>query len=379
MDRDQPANVELSLLHSRARIRHQHLLNRKQTQWYHGIKRARVPPVPDSAEVARKKQEKEDKKIAEYTGLVEKLYKARTDEDYSPDALELTTQVLSLNSEFQTGWGIRRTILLRGILKDAEPAARQQQLEGDLQLTNIALRQNPKNYSVWEHRKWVLETMPDADWNTEMGMVNLYLKKDARNFHTWGYRRYVVSLMNSLDPNTPRSKPAQVPTPASELAFSKEKISESFSNFSAWHYRSKLLPRFWHDMGWAEGSEERKKSINEEFDLVKQAMWSDPNDQSAWIYHRWLVGQGSIPLLDREIAGIEELLEEEPDSRWCLDSLVHYKALLVKLLGSDESTRERREQLNVESYEMLKKLQEVDPTRKNRYIDLGLHLVPARR
>jgi geranylgeranyl transferase type-2 subunit alpha len=63
----------------------------------------------------------------------------------------------------------------------SDPETRQLLLESDLQLTNASLKHNPKNYSVWEHRKWVLETMPDADWGMEMKMVDLYLEKDGRN------------------------------------------------------------------------------------------------------------------------------------------------------------------------------------------------------
>ena len=32
-------------------------------------------------------------------------------------------------------------------------------------------------------------------------------------------------------------------------------------------------------------------SQRKEFELVKQALYTDPDDQSAWIYHRWLIGQ----------------------------------------------------------------------------------------
>ena len=53
-----------------------------------------------------------------------------------------------------------------------------------------------------------------------------------------------------------------------------------------------------------------------EFELVKQALYIDPNDQSGWLYHRWLVGCGDDPtVLEREISVITEILELEADSK----------------------------------------------------------------
>ncbi|GAA6061979.1 hypothetical protein JCM10212_005223 [Sporobolomyces blumeae] len=368
----------------------------------HGVKRTRIPPTADSAEVEHKRLVKTRQRIDEYSSLVRALQdNVRVHQDYSDETLALSARVLEINPEFQTGWGLRRNVLLNGPLKDADPQARQRTLEQDLALTNLALRSNPKIYAVWEHRKWVLETMPDADWAGELKLVDLFLEKDGRNFHSWDYRRYLIESILSLgsepDPSSSsRTKPLPNPTTESELAYTTRKISANFSNFSAWHYRTKLLSRLWEERGIEAGSQERAERVDQEFDLVKQAIWSDPNDQSAWLYHRWLVGSGTIPLVRREIQGIEELLEEEPDSRWCLDSLVHYKRLLSTLLASSADSiedgqqpdhvdasqttnREEREKLALECRDMLNKLQEVDPMRRNRYVDIGLQIIPARR
>ncbi|KAM0790630.1 hypothetical protein ACM66B_004492 [Microbotryomycetes sp. NB124-2] len=346
----------------------------------HGVRRVRPnlgPSTTDSLELERKRQEKDQSKANELLKLTEELQQRSRDKDYSKETLELSARVLLINPEYQTGWSIRRRILLDSVLpsisnEDDKVAL----LEQDVQLTNQALQYNPKNYSVWEHRKWCLQTMGTrANWKFELKMVEVYLDKDGRNFHSWDYRRYLVSMLTTLPPieGLPR------PTTESELAFTTKKIGDNFSNFSAWHYRTKLLAKLWQEKGWNEENAERKDQIESEFDLVKQALWSDPNDQSAWLYHRWLVGGGTLAIVRREIQGIEELLEEEPDSRLCLDALVYFKRLLVTLLGNDDATLSEREQLNSACLYMLEKLQIIDPLRSMRYRDLAVHILPNRR
>lgn len=74
----------------------------------------------------------------------------------------------------------------------------------------------------------------------------------------------------------------------SEFDFTTTKIHQNFSNYSAWHNRSTLLGKLAEDMS----TEEREAIVDNEFDLVKNAIYTDPEDQSAWLYELWLIGRG---------------------------------------------------------------------------------------
>lgn len=67
-------------------------------------------------------------------------------------------------------------------------------------------------------------------------------------------------------------------------------IGNNFSNFSAWHYRGKLLPTLYSK----QNREERVylipfSLIQEDFQTLHHAFYTDPKDQSPWNYHEWLL------------------------------------------------------------------------------------------
>lgn len=110
----------------------------------------------------------------------------------------------------------------------------------------------PKCYWVWNYRLWLLQQAnerlePDIArelWNGELKLVSKMLVKDSRNFHGWGYRRMVVSELES----TALHGKSMTET---EFEYTTKMITspKGLSNFSAFHRRSKLIPKLLDERG----------------------------------------------------------------------------------------------------------------------------------
>ncbi|KAF7338661.1 Rab-protein geranylgeranyltransferase [Mycena venus] len=330
----------------------------------HGVKRVRESP-----EAAAAKKLREQSKIKEYLALNDDVLAKKASNDWSREAFNLTTRILQINPEFYTAWNYRRNILLQGIFPGSSPKEINDLLTDDLSMTTASLKMHPKVYWIWNHRRWCLENVPDGpgtgtegdangwrktNWDRELFVVDKMLDADSRNFHAWSYRRYVLARMPVARPET------------AELTYTTRKIESNFSNFSAWHQRTKILSSL-----WGSGKLDYSKS-KEEGKSLRNAMYTDPNDQSVWIYHRWLMGAGADKdVLDREIAIIQELLDEQPDSKWCMESLVHYKQLLLKNHSSsvDAAT------ITNDCRRLLGDLRVLDPARRRRYEEIEKQLL----
>merc|ERR1712156_901296 len=192
--------------------------------------------------------------------------------------MKLTSGVLMANPDISTLWNIRKQIL-NEIIDDND--TKDIILRKELDLTVQCLQNNPKSYGAWHHRYWSMLKMKNPTWDNEIALCNKYLSLDERNFHCWDYRRFVVKNNANVSIQD-------------EVDYSYEKIKEKIENYSAWHYRSKLLPETDNieQNGVKILSESKRR---EELNEVEQAVFTDPADSSAWIYHKWLL---SSPNLD---------------------------------------------------------------------------------
>lgn len=332
-----------------------------------------------TAEQLAEKRALEKGKIDAYRGLSTAVNTFRKDGKHDKEALEQNTKLIKINPEFYTMWNYRREILTEGILpglKDSEE--RDVFLESELKFVQECLMRFPKTYWLWNHRKWCLETSVSPDWKKELAMVTYALSKDERNFHAWNYRRYVLAKYEETLPEAHRGavKPK-------EFEFTEEKINKNFSNFSAWHQRSKVIPELMEESRQGKCTDEKlvtklkdpKAFFQSEMEYVKNAIFMDPNDQSVWLYLRWLLTKPDIiypgvtveehvEVVQATIAEIEELYADEKDCRHCIYWIVFYTLFLYDL--KKESIPESVKETLIKH---IAELKDKDHLRKGQYED----------
>lgn len=54
-------------------------------------------------------------------------------------------------------------------------------MENEINLTEQWLLANPKSYSTWHHRFWILQHHPNPNWKKEFDLCSKYLTRDDRN------------------------------------------------------------------------------------------------------------------------------------------------------------------------------------------------------
>lgn len=215
------------------------------------------------------------------------------------------------------------------------------------------------------------------------------LSVDGRNFHGWGYRRFVVGALENFAPEKSMAQ--------EELDYTTKMIKTNLSNFSAWHYRTKLIQKLLNEKPASD--DERRKTLDDgkdtfsgrlcdanvsnfffsELKLIHRALF-DPYDQSLWFYHQNLMctfdparsAQTMAPNLSdserldyirKEIEAIEDLLDGAEDCKWIYQALIDCTLLASKIEGTMSS--EAKENV----LKWLTELKKLDPLRRGRWID----------
>ena len=304
----------------------------------------------------------------------------------------------------------------------------------------------------------------------ELHLCNLLLQKDERNFHCWSYRRFIISCsiyyhehntnrsmttgpemtgewklpeMESDDTNicmgaqitlrrntsTTRSpdgteelhsRTAKTSNTSStilqqEWDFTTQKIYENFSNFSAFHYRSKLLPLMIQirrgnsddtvirtvpfnpiegDAHDDHGNNVVFQMIHDEFDLITNAIFTEPDDQTAWWYQVFLFHYLTTNVLNRNDTNVTMLVtkyneqivqphiqqvrelqnETNNNSKWvligllqCLQFVKKYHVMCDNTTATATDSGVDMNEINQERRVVLQRLIQIDPDRKERY------------
>ncbi|KAI9737213.1 MAG: Rab geranylgeranyltransferase [Claussenomyces sp. TS43310] len=389
----------------------------------HGISRT-------AAVQQRSAQQREDEllQIATYRSLVDLVESKIAERQYTAEVLQLTSKLLTKNPEYYTIWNARRRLLIYGLFSksldlslpstaspstsptndtktssdgsssstarpsedsSATPADQDRLspgkngtildlIQADLNFVVPLLKKWPKCYWIWNYRIWLLQqatqrldvAVARTLWQGELALVSVMLVRDSRNYHGWGYRRIVVEQLESSALNGSSMV-------ESEFAYTTKMISAHLSNFSAWHARSKLIPRLLDER---KADDTSRKTFLDDGMFYRPLRWhAYSSDQSLWFYYEFLMTslvnpawhativpnfshEKRIAYVERQLVDLAELLDGAEDCKWIYNALLEYTLALSRMQERGPSEEER---LHLRSW--LSELRNLDRLRSGRW------------
>ena len=178
----------------------------------------------------------------------------------------------------------------------------------------------------------------------------------------------------------------------SEFEYTSQRIEKNFSNCSAFHYRSKLidlvLEADLREAGISRNEEGEAYQIKldmarGELEMVQSAVFTEPDDQTAWWYHRFVLAWARPKSLEHwtdqdsaaeAVESFAEVLEEEKESiRELVDAeggkckwgLLALHMVLTELVDLEDDAD--RESFVEEANDCIDQLTILDPDRATRY------------
>ncbi|SOV82977.1 protein prenyltransferase alpha subunit, putative [Plasmodium reichenowi] len=268
---------------------------------------------------ANEEEQARVQKVKELIPLVNNLIKKKKTNSYDKEYIDRTSLILMKCPYLQTLWNYRREYFeyikpeyLKGkkeiedekcdMTKTSEELKKI--LKDENNMVEDILNTFNKCNELWFHKLWIIKyglkdnLIDMKDLLNELEYCKRSFYKDDRNYHCWNYRSYIIScihivhtkLNNMNKENNEKEKKINETIQSNQsngcfnfdvyetnYKLSKMLIENNFSNFSAWFLKYSL-----------------KKSIidtNNELNLIKNAIFTDPFDQSLWEFYKWFLFQ----------------------------------------------------------------------------------------
>lgn len=258
-------------------------------------------------------------KVKELIPLVNHLIKKKNEKSYDKEYIETTSVILRRCPYLQTLWNFRREYfesMQNGSApvgevgkgdeeadcpKNPLPEELKILMKNENTMVEEILSKFNKCNELWFHKLWIIkfclknDLMDFSDLMNELEFCKIGFYKDDRNYHCWNYRSYIIACVHicvkrgkqgeahrgegSSDERDPPSAELgnQFDVHKSNYELSKTLIERNFSNFSAWFLKYAIR--------------ESLICTENELDLITNAIFTDPFDQSLWEFYRWFLFQ----------------------------------------------------------------------------------------